>query len=156
MSDKAELLEAMRAARVDLEAAVAKANGDLGRQQEGEATLADILAHIAVWERVATRKLMGEPLPVGNDVLAGKKWSLNAFNEAQFALWRERSHAEILAESAAAYQALLAAVEAADEADCARGGSIWRLVREDGAGHYRAHFSIPNRLAKRRGAKTPS
>lgn len=153
MSNKAELLEAMRAARVDLEAAVAAANGDLGRRHEGEATLADILAHIAVWERVATRKLTGEPLPVGNDVLAGQKWSLNAFNEAQLALWRERSHAEILAESAAAHQALLAAVEAADEADCARKGRVWTLVNQDGAGHYAAHFPIPNRLARRRQTK---
>ena len=146
MSEKAELLEAMRAARTDLEAVVAAANGDLGRRQEGEATLADILAHIAVWERMAARKLTGAPLPVGDDVLAGKKWSLNAFNEASFALWRKRSHAEILAEFAAAHQALVAAVEAANDADCAPGGKVWKAVDEDSAGHYHWHFPIADAM----------
>jgi hypothetical protein len=140
---KADLLDTVRAARAQVDEIVAGYAGDLDRPfDDGEWTRKDALAHIAVWERIAARKIAGLPLNDGDDVLDGQPWDLDAFNDAMAARWRERSSAEVQAEFSAAHAAVISALEAADENACAPGGSAWQAVDEDSAGHYSRHFPI--------------
>ena len=67
MAHKAELLTAMQAARAELEAIVAGFAGDLERDAGDGWRRQDVLAHIALWERMAARKIAGTPLPDGED-----------------------------------------------------------------------------------------
>ena len=154
MSHKERLLDTMRSARAELEAVVGAYGGRLDAELGDGWLLRDALAHLAVWERVAVRKIAGTPLPDGEDLAAREPWDLNTFNDAMRERWRTRTAGEVLAEFAAAHRALVATVEGASEADCAPGGDAWRAVAEDGAGHYPAHFPVANPLAEQ--AATPS
>jgi len=148
MSYKDQLLANMRAARAELEAAVAGERLDSDRGDGWR--LRDVLAHIALWERIAARKIAGTPLPDGEDLLAGP-WDLDAFNETMRERRRGWSDEQVLGEFDAAHRAIVAAVEAADDAACAPGGSAWTAVDEDGAGHYLDHFSVADVLGAERG-----
>ncbi len=149
VSQKAALLEVMAAAWAELERAVAAAGdrfdvpGDDGWRPQ------DSVAHIAVWERMAARKIAGTPLPEGEEIAAREPWDLDAFNDAMVARWRPRSADEVLAEVAAAHGTLVAAVGAADEETCAPGGATWTTIDDDGAGHYAVHFPIRDAMAER-------
>jgi hypothetical protein len=156
MSHKQELLAVMQRSRTELEAVVGAYNGNLGEQLEDGWRVRDAVAHLALWERMAVRKITGAPLPVGEDLAAREPWNLDAFNDAARARWRSWSDAEILTEFAAAHQALVAAIEQADEQDCVPRGQVWQIIDEDGAGHYHFHFSVPDAMATRWPAETQS
>src|SRR5215212_4575392 len=82
MSHKQDLLAVMRESRAELEQAVAAYQGRLDTAIDGGWTVRDALAHIAVWERMAARKIAGTPLPFGEEIAARKPWKLNTFNDA--------------------------------------------------------------------------
>jgi hypothetical protein len=149
VSHKDDLLTAMREARAHLERAVGAYQGRLDTEFADGWRLREVLAHVALWERMATRKLSGVPLPDGEDLANRKPWNLDAFNDGMRERWRGRSDEEILIEFAAAHEALVAAVAASSEEECAPGGKAWRAVDEDGAGHYHHHFPIPDVMAAR-------
>lgn len=142
MSHKDQLLDTMRAARAELEAAVGARDGRLDADMGDGWRLRDILAHLALWERVAAKKITGAPLPDGEGPAARQPWDLDRFNEAMRERWRGRTADEVLAEFAASHRALVVAVEGANEEDCAPGGVAWQAIAEDGAGHSPVHFPV--------------
>ncbi len=154
MSHRHELLAVMREARADLEQAVAVYDGRLDSAIDGGWTVRDAIAHIAVWERMAARKIAGTPLPIGEEIASRKPWNLDAFNDAMRERLGSLSDDEILAEFAGAHQSLLSAVESAQDADCAPKRKVWRAIDEDGAGHYHFHFPVRDVMAERWPAKT--
>jgi hypothetical protein len=149
MSHKQALLAVMREARADLERAVAGFGGRLDTALGGGWTIRDAVAHIAVWERMAARKIAGTPLPFGEEIAARKPWNLDAFNEAMRDLLGSLSDDQILAEFAEAHRALLSAVEAAADEACAPKRKVWKAIDEDGAGHYHFHFPVRDVMAER-------
>ena len=150
MAHKAELLTAMQIARSELEAIVAGFAGDLEQDAGDGWRRQDVLAHIALWERMAARKIAGTPLPDGEDIAAQQPWDLDRFNDTMIKRWRGRTAEQVLAEFAAAHASLVAAVEGADDAACAPGGRVWTAIDEDGAGHYTNHFPVTDVLAAQR------
>jgi hypothetical protein len=154
MSHKDDLIAVMREARADLERAVAAYDGRLDTALDDGWTVRDAVAHIAVWERMAARKIAGTPLPLGEEIAARKPWNLDSFNDAMRELLGSLSDGEILSEFAGAYQSLLAAVEAASDADCAPKRTGWQAIDEDGAGHYHLHFPVRDVMAERWAAET--
>ncbi len=157
MSHRDELLAVMATGWADLEEAIAAIRDRFEVANDGGWRPQDAVAHIATWERMATRKIAGTPLPVGEDLATQKPWSLNRFNDGMIERCRARTAAEVLAEVAAAHAALVAAVEGAADGSCAHGGKTWTAIDEDGAGHYNKHFPIADAMAVRwpQGAKTP-
>lgn len=152
MSSKVELLAMMAAVRAELEAIVLAEDADLQADAGGDWRVIDLVAHIALWERMAARKLGGVPMPYGADAADRKPWNLNIFNETMRERMRSWTTADVLAEFEAAHQALVAVVQDADEEDCAPGGRVWRAIDEDGAGHYAAHFPVSTPLTRANGA----
>jgi hypothetical protein len=148
MAQKQELLDTMQAMRAELDSAIAGYDGRLDTDMGGGWRLRDVLAHIALWERMAARKIAGTPLPDGEELLVGP-WDLDRFNEAMRERWRGRRTDEVLAELEAAHQALVAAVERASDEECAPRARVWAVVDEDGAGHYPMHFPVRDLLAQR-------
>jgi hypothetical protein len=149
MSHRDALIAVMRETRIELDRAVAAYEGRLDTALDGDWTVRDAVAHIAVWERMAARKIAGTPLPIGEEIATRQPWNLDRFNDAMRELLRTLSDDEILSEFAGAYQSLLAAVEGADEADCAPKGKVWEAIDEDGAGHYHYHFPVRDVMAER-------
>jgi hypothetical protein len=149
MTHKEELLAAMRAARVDLEAVVGAYEGRLDETLDDGWQVRDAIAHIAVWERVATRKITGAPLPEGEDLASMQPWDMDTFNDAMIDRWRAHPADDVRAEFAAAHLALVAAVAGANDEDCAPGGTAWQAVDDDGAGHYHVRFPIADPMAAR-------
>lgn len=147
MSHKQHLLAVMRETRAELDQAVAAYHGRLDTALDDGWTVRDALAHIAVWERMAARKIAGSPLPFGEEIAARKSWSLNTFNDAMRDLMAALSDDQILAEFAASHESLVSAVEAASDDACAPKKKVWRVIDEDGAGHYHYHFPVRNPLA---------
>lgn len=148
MSHREDLLAAMAQGWEELEPAVAAVRDTFDAPNPDGWRPQDAAAHIATWERMAARKIAGTPLPEGEEIAARTPWNLDAFNDAMVALWRPRSAAEVLAELTAAHRALVAAVESADDASCARGGTTWTTIDDDGAGHYILHFPIADAMAE--------
>jgi hypothetical protein len=142
MTHKEHLLAVMRAVRAEVEAYVRDHQHEPDAQIGGGWSLHDAVAHVALWDRMAARKLAGTPLPEGQEVADRKPWSLDAFNDEMRARWRDRPMPEVLAEFAAAYRAVYAAIEGTRDADCAPGKSVWRTIDEDNAGHYPDHFPV--------------
>jgi hypothetical protein len=142
MSNRQTLLDEMQTARTELDetvnALVASRRMDFYLGDGWR--VRDVIAHLALWERVANRKLSGAELPYGSDVAAMKPWNLDAFNETM----RERMWAmpddELLAEYYASHAALLGTVTAAEDDACAPGGRVFQVIDEDSAGHYGAHL----------------
>lgn len=149
MSHKDTLLGVMREARAQLDAAIAEAMPRLEAPVDDGWRVRDELAHLALWERIAARKIAGEALPDGEDLIEREPWNIDAFNDEMTERWRLRSSADVLAEFAAAHEALVAAVQRADERDCAPDGKAWLAIAADGAGHYDGHFAVPNLMQQR-------
>lgn len=149
MSHNDELIAVMERARLDLERAIAPFRDRLAFRLDGGWTVGETLAHIAVWERVSARMTTGEPLPYGEEHASQTPWNLDDFNEAMRRLASGWTDDQILTEFAAAHQALIEAVRSAPEIDCAPKGRVWQTINVDGAGHYCAHFSIPDQMAAR-------
>jgi hypothetical protein len=149
MPHKDTLVAVMREARMLLDAAVAEAMPRLATPVAGGWSVRDELAHLALWERIAARKIAGEPLPDGEDLIEREPWDIDAFNDAMTERWRLRSNEDVLAEFAAAHDALLSAVRQAADKDCAPGGEVWQAIAADGAGHYDGHFAVPNLMEQR-------
>jgi len=144
------LLELMRSVRAELDALVAGLDGKLDAIPGNNPNwrMHDVLFHIALWERMAARKIAGTPLPDGEDLANREPWDMDAFNNAMQARWRDRSAGDVLTELAAAHTALVTAVEGADDEECAPGGSAWTAIAEDSAGHYPAHFPLTDLFAE--------
>lgn len=140
------LLNIMRMARAELDAVVAGYDGNLDAvaSDNPDWRIQDVLFHLALWERMAARKIAGTPLPDGEDLAEREPWDIDAFNDAMQARWHDRSAADVLAELAAAHSALVAAVEGADDDACAPGGNAWNAIAEDSAGHYPGHLPVTN------------
>ncbi|HVB65373.1 MAG TPA: maleylpyruvate isomerase N-terminal domain-containing protein [Nitrolancea sp.] len=139
MSYRDELLAQMSMARGKLESVVEALHGredvDLGDGWR----VRDILAHIALWERVATWKLDGSTVPNAEGLIDQEPWDLNGFNEEMRERWRPRPISAVRAELSLAHEVLVAAVALAPEEECAVGGRVWTVIDEDGAGHYEQH-----------------
>lgn len=150
MSYRDDLLTLMAASWVDLQAQIAKVRDQFDAEAKNGWRMQDRIAHIAVWERMAARKIAKYPLPEGEEFAAERPWSLSRFNVAMVELWRPRSGEEVLAELHAAHAALIRAIEETEEAGCAPGKRRWNTIHADGAGHYSSHFSIADRLAMAR------
>lgn len=103
----------------------------------------DAIAHVAMWERIAARKLTGIPLDQGDEFAVVEPWDLDTFNEAMRERWRGVPVPEILVELNAAHAEVVDAVTAAPDAECAKGARVWTIIDEDCAGHY--HFHLPVR-----------
>lgn len=141
MSNRDALLGRMSLARAELESIVAALSGreetDLGEGWR----VRDLIAHVALWERVAAWKLGGADVPNAEGLADSDPWDVDAFNEGMRERWRDRPLADVLAEFAAAHTALIDAVRNASEDDCAPGGVACVTIDEDGAGHYVQHLS---------------
>ncbi|MEA2513396.1 MAG: hypothetical protein QOJ59_2883 [Thermomicrobiales bacterium] len=149
MSHKPELLAAITENQEELEAVVAAYGVQLDAELDGDWTVRDAVAHVAVWERVAVRKINGTPLPVGEELAARRPWDLDAFNEGMRDLLRSWSDEQILAEFGAAHHALRLVVEGASEEDCVPKGKVWQVIEEDSAGHYHFHFPVRDVMSER-------
>ena len=152
MSYRDDLLALMAASWADLQEEIAKVRDQFDIVAKNGWRMQDRIAHIAVWERMAARKIAKIPLPVGEEFAAERPWSLSRFNKAMVDLWRPRSAEEVLAELDAAHTALVRAIEETDDAGCAPGKRRWNTIHADGAGHYCGHFPITDRLNEARKA----
>jgi hypothetical protein len=76
------------------------------------------IAHVTLWECMATRKIDGYPLPVGDELADREPRDLDRFNEAQRELWWDAAPSAIRAELVAAHQALVRAAESAPTEEC--------------------------------------
>jgi len=140
MSTRDDLLARMNLARAELESIITVLRGreeaDLGDGWR----VRDLIAHLALWERVAAWKLGGTDVPHAEGLADLDPWDLNTFNEGMRERWRDRPLSDVMAEFEAAHAALIEIISNASEADCARGGSAWTAIEEDGAGHYAKHL----------------
>ncbi len=152
MSYRDDLLALMAESWADLQEEIAKVRDQFDVEAKNGWRMQDRIAHIAVWERMAARKIAKFPLPEGEEFAAERPWSLSRFNKAMVDLWQPRSAAEVLAELDAAHNALIKAIQETDEAGCAPGKRRWNTIHADGAGHYCSHFPITDRLALARKA----
>ncbi|HEX3721374.1 MAG TPA: ClbS/DfsB family four-helix bundle protein [Nitrolancea sp.] len=141
MTNRDELLAQMNVARTELESVIATLRGrediDLGDGWR----VRDVLAHIALWERVSAWWLTGADVPHAEGLVGMEPWDLNAFNEGMRERWRLRPLSEVYEEFAAAHEALVALVSDSSEEDCATGGRVWVRNDECGTGHYREHMA---------------
>jgi hypothetical protein len=103
----------------------------------------DVLAHISAWERLCTGWLqaaMRDETPDRPEVR-----DVDGFNNSTFAANRDRPLADVRAESAASYAAIVAAVEATPDAELASdsrfGRPGWQLASANSDDHYREHIA---------------
>lgn len=143
------LLDTMRSMRAELERFVAIHADEPNAVIGGGWTLHDAVAHVALWDRMAVRKISGTPLPEGEEVASRKPWDLDAFNDEMRERMRFRPMPEVMTEFDAAWRAVAEAVGTADDADCRPGGRVWTAVDDDSAGHYPRHFPIRDLLLER-------
>ncbi len=148
MSARDQLLEDMLSAWAELMTLVRALDGRFDTDLGDGWRVRDVLAHIALWERVANWKLTGAPIPNADDVVEREPWDLDLFNETMRGRWRDRSVAEVLSELHAAHEALVASVQGAADADCDSNGSVRTVIDEDGAGHYEHHLPVLNGLVE--------
>jgi hypothetical protein len=141
MSSRDELLARMSLTRAELESVVVALRGreetDLGEGWR----VRDLIAHLALWERVAAWKLGGADVPNAEGLADRDPFDLNAFNEGMRERWRDRPLDDVMAEFDAAHAALVEVISNASEDDCAPSGAAWTAIDEDGAGHYAQHLS---------------
>ncbi|MGA7669019.1 MAG: maleylpyruvate isomerase N-terminal domain-containing protein [Nitrolancea sp.] len=149
MSPREELLEQMLSAWTELMTVAQQLDGKFDADLGDGWRVRDVLAHIALWERVANWKLGGPEVPHAEGVADREPWDLNFFNEAMRDRWRDRPVEDVLAELRVSHQALVATVAAASDEDCAADGSVWTVIQEDGAGHYELHLSALRTVAER-------
>src|SRR5262245_38480800 len=124
MSPKDELLTMMAQVRAELATLVLAAGVDLQADAGDDWRIIDLVAHIALWERMAAQKLTGEPVAYAAGAVP-EPWDLDIFNETMCERMRGWTTAEVLAEFEASHRALVTAVQAADDEDCAPGGRVW-------------------------------
>ena len=137
---KRQLLERMDAGWRELETVVGQLEGRMDADLGDGWRVVDVLAHIALWERVARWKLTGDPVPGADDLTDGEPFDLDHFNQTMRGRWQDRDSDAVLTELRAAHAGLVEAVEASDDASCAPGGKTYTVIDEDGAGHYGAHL----------------
>ena len=140
VSVKTRLLTETLAARGELDAALAALAGGWDVPVGDGWRVRDLLAHLALWERVAVWKLTGAAVPDADDLMQQNPWDLDTFNTTMRARWHDRPIDAVLWESHAAHAALLATIVGATEGACVPGGAVRTTVDEDGAGHYRVHL----------------
>ena len=90
MTQKAALLATMAKVRAEVEVFIAAHSATPEAEIGGGWTLHDAVAHVALWDRMAVRKLVGTPLPDGEEVAARTPWDLDTFNDTMRARWRDR------------------------------------------------------------------
>lgn len=130
----------MRSARTELESAVQGLAGRLDAEVGDGWRVRDVLAHLALWERVAVWKLTGAPVPGAEDLINIEPWSLDRFNDTMRERWRARPLTDVLMEFEAAHEALRTAVENAGEDACGPEGTARAVIDQDGTGHYADHL----------------
>lgn len=140
MSPREELLEEMLSAWAELVTIVERLDGKFDQDLGDGWNARGLLAHIALWERVANWKLSGAPVPNAADLIEREPWDLDTFNETMRGRWSERATADVVAELRAAHAALVATVRDAPDEDCAPRGRVWLAIHDDGAGHYEHHL----------------
>ncbi len=148
MTTRDVLLERMLSAWSELLTLVEQLDGRFDVDLGDGWRVRDVLAHIALWERVANWKLSGSDVPNSEGVIDRDPWDLNAFNETMRARWRDRPVSDVLAELRAAHGALVASVAAASDDDCAAGGNVHGVIDDDGAGHYEHHLAALRHAAE--------
>lgn len=146
--DKTELLELLRADHARLRAVIDGLDDDsLDRPAIGEWTRRDLVAHIEWWERHSTQVV--EALCVGREPYdRGGDFDLHALNARTFEENRGRSVADVRRGEAEAWASLLAALEAASEADLfdanrfawTDGTPLVAIVRGDTDEHWAEHL----------------
>lgn len=152
--ERGALLDTMRSMRADLERVVMLHRDEPDREIGGGWTLHDAVAHLALWDRMAIRRIAGTPLPEGEEVASREPWDLDAFNDEMRSRIADRPMADVLAEFEASYRTVVAAVEAADDESCRPGGAVWTAIDDDGAGHYPQHVAIRDLLMEQQRART--
>ncbi len=152
MTHRGTLLTTMDAMRSDLERFVANHLDDADQQIGDGWSLHDVVAHLALWDRMAVRRIVGTPLPEGDEVASREPWDLDAFNEEMRLGRATRPMSEVAAEFDAAWQAVRSAVLTADDDACKPGGTVWTTIDDDSAGHYPQHIPIRDLLAKQSGS----
>lgn len=151
MTNRDDLLTTMGAIRAELERFVAGRLDDPDQQIGGGWSLHDIVAHLALWDRMAVRRINGTPLPEGDEVASRQPWDLDAFNDELRSRMASRPMPEVMAEFDAAWQAVWTAVADADDESCQPGGLVWTTIDDDSAGHYPQHIPIRDLLAEQSG-----
>ena len=149
MSPREEIEQQMLSSWAELMTVVQQLDGKLEVDLGDGWRVRDLLAHIALWERVANWKLGGPDVPNAESVADREPWDLNFFNEEMRERWRGRSIDDVLAELRSAHEALVATVSAASDEDCAADGSVGAVIQEDGAGHYELHLPALRNVAER-------
>ena len=147
--DKAQGLKQMQAGRAELKEVLARIEPgqmDMEKALYENWSVKDLLAHLDFWERrvvtILTALLAGEAAP---PLLDG---TLDEVNARAFAASHARPLAEVQAEEAAAYQALLALVERTSEADLfdpqrfawTQGQPFFNWIEGNSYGHYQEHL----------------
>lgn len=147
VSARDELLEEMLSAWAELMTVVKSIGGRFDEDLGDGWRVRDVLAHLALWERVANWKLTGAVVPNSEGLIDREPWDLDAFNVGMRNRWRDRSPSDVLAELRAAHEALVAAVSSSSDSGCAPKGGVWTVIHEDGAGHYEHHLPALQRAA---------
>src|ERR1700712_4818917 len=91
-----ELLDVMAVSWRALKRHVDGFDGELNQPFDDVWTLRDAVLHIAVWERVAIRRINGSPLPIGESEARKEPWDIDEFNDALLDLWSAVDNAEIM------------------------------------------------------------
>ena len=143
------LVATMRSMRAEVEQFVAERLAEPDAEIGGGWTLHDVVAHLALWDRMAVRGIARIPLPEGEEVASREPWDLDAFNDEMRARFRDRPMPAVMAEFEASFRAVVNAVQAADDESCAPGGTTWTVVDDDSAGHYPVHVPVRDLMAER-------
>lgn len=169
---KTELLERMRVGRAAWDERIARVDPETLTEPSlaGGWSAKDLIAHVAAYERWTAAQLRalrtGRPLtnleqygtaepPAGFDAL-----DLDERNAALYAIARDLPMAEAQAQSAAAFAALVAAVEALDEVTLATTGALdWtgdrtllEILPEQSYDHYAQHADDVQALVDKQGS----
>ena len=148
MTPRDDLLERMLSAWTELMTVVEQLDGRFDVDLGDDWRVRDVLAHIALWERVANWKLSGADVPNSEGVIDRDPWDLNEFNETMRARWRDRPVSDVLVELRSAHEALVATVAAASDEKCSPGGEVRDVIDVDGAGHYEHHLAALRGVAE--------
>lgn len=148
--NQAALTATMRSMRTELDAFVAARADQTDQEIGGVWTLHDLVAHLALRDRMAVRKIDGTPLPEGEAVARRDPRDSDAVNDEMRARFIDRPMADPITESAAAFDAARAAAGAAPNADCATGARVWEVIDDDSVGHYAVHVPIRDLMAEQR------
>lgn len=146
---KAELLDAIRAGRKQLEAALAQLNESQMTQPgvESNWSVKDVLAHIVAWEQRMVL-WVGQALRGEVPAIPATWDEVHRLNEQSYWENRDRPLSEVLAEFQRSYPEALAVVEAAPEEDLMNperfgwreGVPLARVVAANTWWHYAEHI----------------